>query len=196
MLDTVNLHPPTVLKELEEATRAIGFTMGSDHLTGSLLRTLAATKPGGQLLELGTGTGFSATWMLDGMDEQSTLISVDVNEQVTAIPRRYLGHDPRITFTTMDGRVFIDSMLAQGTRFDLIFADMPPGKFHHVDETLQLLKPGGLYIIDDLLLLTSWEEAHVMRIHKLLAMLEARQDLRITKLNWSSGLLIAVRVRG
>jgi predicted O-methyltransferase YrrM len=127
------------------------------------------------------------------MDAQSTLISVDVNEQVTAIPRRYLGHDPRITFTTMDGRAFIESMLAQGTRFDLIFADMPPGKFHHVDETLQLLKLGGLYIIDDLLLLTSWEEAHVMRIHKLLAMLEARQDLRITKLNWSSGLLIAVR---
>jgi predicted O-methyltransferase YrrM len=193
MLDTINLHPPTVLKDLEEATKTIGFTMGSAHLTGSLLRTLAATKPGGQLLELGTGTGFSAAWMLDGMDSQSTLVSVDTNEQVTAIPRRYLDHDPRITFTTMDGRAFIDSMLQQGIRFDLIFADMPPGKFHHVDETLQLLKPGGLYIIDDLLLLTSWEEAYVMQVYKLLSMLEARQDLRITKLNWSSGLLVAVR---
>src|ERR1700687_3375134 len=193
MLDTVNLHPPAVLKDLEEATQAIGFTMGSDHLTGSLLRTLAATKPGGQLLELGTGTGFSAAWMLDGMDEQTTLVSVDVNEQVTAIPRRYLDHDPRITFTTMDGRAFIDSMLAQGTRFDLIFADMPPGKFHHVDETLQLLKPGGLYVIDDLLLLTSWSESHVTQVYRLLAMLEARNDLRITKLNWSSGLLVAAR---
>jgi predicted O-methyltransferase YrrM len=193
MLDTVNLYAPSILKDLEEATSSIGFTMGSDHLTGSLLRTLAATQPGGQLLELGTGTGFSAAWMLDGMDAQSTLVSVDVNEQVTAIPRRYLGHDPRITFTPMDGRAFIDSMIAQGTRFDLIFADMPPGKFHHVDETLQLLKPGGLYIIDDLLLLTSWEEAHVMHVYKLLAMLEARQDLRITKLNWSTGLLVAVR---
>ena len=193
MLDTENLHPPAVLKDLEEATSAIGFTMGSDHLTGSLLRTLAATKPGGQLLELGTGTGFSAAWMLDGMDEQSTLVSVDVNEQVAAIPRRYLGHDPRITFTTMDGKMFIDSMLQRGTCFDLIFADMPPGKFHHVDETLQLLKPGGLYVIDDLLMLTSWEEGHVTRVYRLLATLEARQDLRITKLNWSSGLLIAVR---
>jgi predicted O-methyltransferase YrrM len=193
MLDTVNLHPPTVLKDLEEATKAIGFTMGSDHRTGSLLRMLAATKPGGQLLELGTGTGFSASWMLDGMDSESRLISVDTNEQVTAIPRRYLGHDPRITFTTMDGTAFIDSMLQQGTRFDLIFADMPPGKFHQVDETLRLLKPGGLYIIDDLLLLTSWEEAHVTQVYKLLAMLEARQDLRITKLNWSSGLLVAAR---
>jgi len=181
------------LKELEEATKDIGFTMGSDHLTGSLSRTLAATKPGGQLLELGTGTGFSAAWMLDGMDAHATLVSVDSNEQTTAIPRRYLGNDPRITFTIMDGTAFIDSTLAQGTRFDLIFADMPPGKFHHLDETLQLLKPGGLYVIDDLLMLTSWEEAHVTRVYRLLATLEVRQDLRITKLNWSTGLLIAVR---
>jgi predicted O-methyltransferase YrrM len=193
MLDTVNLHTPALLRDLEEATSAIGFTMGSDHLTGSLLRTLAASKPGGQLLELGTGTGFSAAWMLDGMDAHATLVSVDSNEQTTAIPRRYLGHDSRITFIAMDGAAFIDSTLARGTRFDLIFADAPPGKFQHLDETLQLLKPGGLYIIDDLLMLTSWEEAHVMRVYRLLATLEARQDLRITKLNWSTGLLIAVR---
>ena len=193
MLDTVHLHPPTALKDLEEATSAIGFTMGSDHLTGSLLRTLAATKPGGQLLELGTGTGFSAAWMLDGMDAQATLISVDSNEQHTAIPRRYLGHDSRITFTTMDGTAFIDSALVQGRRFDLIFADAPPGKFSHLDETLQLLKPGGMYVIDDLLMLTSWEEGHVTQVHRLVATLETRQDLRITKLNWSTGLLIAVR---
>ena len=193
MLDTVNLKLPPILKDLEEATNAIGFTMGSDHLTGSLLRTLAASKPGGQLLELGTGTGFSAAWMLDGMDARATLVSVDSNEQHTTIPRRYLGHDPRITFAAMDGTAFIDSALRQGTRFDLIFADMPPGKFHHLDETLQLLKSGGLYVIDDLLMLTSWEEEHVTRVYRLLATLEARDDLRITKLNWSTGLLIAVR---
>ena len=193
MLDTVELHPPAVLQALEAETTAIGFTLGSDYLTGSLLRTLAASKPGGHLLELGTGTGFSAAWMLDGMDTQATLVSVDVNEQHTAIPRHFLGHDPRITFTTMDGVKFINSALSQGTRFDLIFADMPPGKFSHLDETLQLLKPGGLYVIDDLLMLTSWEEAHVTRVYKLLATLESRQDLRITKLNWSTGLLVGVR---
>ena len=195
MLDTVNLHPPAVLKDIEEATRSIGFTMGSDHLTGSLLRTLAATKPSGMLLDLGTGTGFSSAWLLDGMDAQSRLITVDMNEEVTNIARRFLGHDPRITFTTMDGIAFIDSMLEQGTGFDLIFADMQPGKFRRLDETLRLLKPGGLYVVDDLLFLTSWEEAHVTRVYKLLATLEARDDLRITKLNWSTGLLIAAKVR-
>lgn len=194
MLDTVNLHPPSVLKDLEEATRSIKFTMGSDLQTGSLLRTLAATKPSGMLLDLGTGTGFSSAWLLDGMDAQSGLITVDRNEKVAGIARRFLGHDPRITFTTMDGIAFIDSMLEQGTRFDLIFADMQPGKFQRLEETLRLLKPGGLYVVDDLLLHTSWEEEHVTRVYKLLTTLEGRDDLRITKLNWSTGILIAAKV--
>lgn len=194
MLDTVNLNPPSRLKHIEEATKAIGFTMGSNHLTGSLLRTLATAKPSGMLLELGTGTGLSAAWLLDGMDAQSRLITVDNNENNTAIARQFLGQDPRVTFNTMDGATFVTSMQGQGSDFDLIFADMPPGKFQYLDETLQLLKPGGLYFIDDMLLLTSWEEAHVSRVYRLISTLEHREDLRITKLNWSTGIIIAAKL--
>ena len=193
MLDTVNLNPPSVLKDIEEATQAFGFTMGSDMLTGSLLRTLAATKPSGTFLELGTGTGLSAAWLLDGMDAQSRLMTVDSNENHSAIAKKYLGSDTRVTFYTMDGAVFIESMRKQGTKFDLIFADMPPGKFWHLDETLQLLKAGGLYVIDDMLLLSSWEEAHVTRVYRLISTLEHREDLCITKLNWSSGIIVAAK---
>ena len=167
MLDTVNINPPAVLKDIEEATKNIGFTMGSDLQTGSLLRTLAAAKPSGSFLELGTGTGLSAAWLLDGMDAQSRLTSVDKNEDVTVIARRFLGHDSRVTFVTMDGVAFIDSMRGQGKSFDFIFADMQPGKFQHLDETLALLAPGGLYVIDDLLMLSSWEEAHVTSVYRL-----------------------------
>jgi predicted O-methyltransferase YrrM len=194
MLDSVNLNPPSVLKDIEEATRAIGFTMGSDLLTGSLLRMLAASKPSGIFLNLGTGTGLSAAWILDGMDAQSILMTVDIDENVAAIARRFLGQDPRVTFYAEDGATFIASMNKQGRTFDLIFADMPPGKFQYLDETLQLLKPGGLYVIDDLLLLTSWEEAHVSRVYRLISTLERREDLRIAKLNWSTGIIIAAKV--
>ena len=194
MLDTINLNPPAVLKNIEEATKSIGFTMGSDQQTGSLLRTLAASKPSGSFLELGTGTGLSAAWLLDGMDAQSRLTTVDKNENHTAIARRFLGHDSRITFITMDGIAFIDSMKAQGKTFDFIFADMQPGKFEYLDETLELLAPGGLYIIDDLLMLSSWGETHVSKVYHLISTLEKREDLRITKLNWSVGMIIAAKV--
>lgn len=48
---------PGLLDPIRRDTEAIGFTLASDPKTGSLLRTLAALKPGGQFLELGTGTG-------------------------------------------------------------------------------------------------------------------------------------------
>ena len=191
MLDTVHLNPPTVLSALQEATKAIGFTMESDPLTGLLLRMLATAKPAGMFLELGTGTGIGTAWIVEGMDSASKLITVDSNESVTAIAKRYLGNDSRITFCTMDGAAFIESQ--QPGSFDFIFADMHPGKFRLLDETLRLLKPGGLYIIDDLLLQTSWEEAHAVRVYRLVSTLEQRADLHITKFNWSTGIIVAAK---
>ena len=124
LMGDMQLNPPSTVKDIEEATASIGFTMGSDHLTGSLLRTLAASKPGGALLELGTGTGLATAWILDGMDALSHLITVDREERHTSIARRFLGNDPRVTFRVMDGMDFIISMREQGNTFDFIFADM------------------------------------------------------------------------
>jgi len=39
--------------------------MPSDVMVGALLRLLAAAKPGGRMLELGTGTGLATAWVLD-----------------------------------------------------------------------------------------------------------------------------------
>jgi len=195
MLDTNDLNPPTVLKDIQEATASIGFTMGSDLLTGSLLRTLAATKPAGTLLELGTGSGLGTAWILDGMDAQSRLITVDRNEHTSAAARRLLKSDARVHFMTADGVKYIASTRESGKTFDLIFADMQPGKFEYLDETLEMLSAGGIYIVDDLLPLSSWEEGHAARVVNLIRALEQKQDLRITKLNWSTGLLIAIKTR-
>lgn len=193
MLDTVQLNPPAMIPKIEEATRAIGFTMGSDLLTGSMLRTLVTTKPSGSILELGTGTGLATVWLLDGMDAQSSLVTVDRNENNVAIARKFLGHDSRVTFQIEDGSAFIQTSCNKGKTFDLIFADMPPGKYQLLEETLRLLKIGGLYVIDDMLLQTSWDEEHVSKVYRLIAALERRKDMHITKLNWSSGIILAVK---
>jgi predicted O-methyltransferase YrrM len=68
MTENWKLHFPEQLSEIRRATEAAGFRMASDELTGSLLRGLAASKPKGALLELGTGTGMGTSWLLSGMD--------------------------------------------------------------------------------------------------------------------------------
>ena len=165
--------------------------MASEPQTGSLLRTLAATKPAGAFLELGTGTGLCTAWILDGMDRQSTLTTVDNDDTVLAIAKRHLGGDPRVTFCLSEGAEFLETL--RGQMFDFIFADTWPGKYHELDETLALLKPGGLYVIDDMLPQANWPAGHDVKAAALIAILEQRADLTITKLNWASGLIVATK---
>jgi len=189
--DSEILSPPAALSVIERETEALKFPMGSEAKTGSLLRTLAATKPGGAFLELGTGTGIGTAWILAGMDQHARLTSIDNDATVMAVARRHLGHDPRVTFHTVDGAQFLATLCGQ--QFDFIFADTWPGKYDHLDEALSLLKPGGLYSIDDLLPQPSWPDGHAAKVTALIADLHHRADLLLTTLSWSSGLIVATK---
>ena len=59
MNDQKNLKIPSAVERILSETTKIGFQMVSEPLLGSLLKTLAASKPAGNFLELGTGTGVS-----------------------------------------------------------------------------------------------------------------------------------------
>jgi len=184
-------HIPAALDAIRRDTDAIGFTMASEPQTGSLLRTLAASKPAGRFLELGTGTGVGTAWLLAGMDAASRLDSVDRDAAVSAVARRHLGRDPRVTFHVSDGAEFLTRMAPQ--RFDFMYADTWPGKFTHLDLALSLLRPGGIYFVDDLLPQTAWPKDHAPKVPILIAQLEGRDDFVAAKLAWASGLMIVVR---
>jgi predicted O-methyltransferase YrrM len=186
-------NPPAQWSAIQQATAAHGFGMPSEALTGALLRTLAASKPGGRLLELGTGTGLATAWLLAGMDATATLISVDNDVDVQAIAQAHLGHDPRLRFVHQPGESFIEKAVAEKARYDLIFADTWPGKYWLLDETLGLLAPGGFYVIDDMLPQPNWPADHPPKVAALIADLEARRGVAVTKLGWASGLMIVTR---
>ena len=184
---------PRVLDAIWADSERIGFTMPSEVKTGSMLRTLAATKPGGKFLEIGTGTGIGTAWLLSGMDATSHLDTVDNDAAVSEVARRHLGRDPRVTFHVVDGEAFL-AKSAQ-LQFDLIYADAWVGKFAQLDSALSLLRVGGIYLIDDLLPQTNWPEGHAPGVAELIAELERRGEFVSTKLAWASGLMLVVRTR-
>ena len=190
MNDSVIPRQPTRIADILGATQASGFTMVSEPKVGSLLSALAASKPGGRLLELGTGTGHGTAWLLAGMDATSTIETVDTDPAVVAIAQRYLGTDPRVTFHVMDGAEFLTR---SSSRFDVIYADAWPGKFSHLDEALALLAPGGIYVIDDLLPQPNWPDGHAPKVPLLIEDLERREGFVTVKLAWASGLMLVVR---
>ena len=130
MDDNLNMNPPAALQDVLTVTQTMGFGLSSDMLTGSLLRTLAASKPAGQFLELGTGTGAGACWLLDGMDAASRLHTVDIDQTNVAVAKQHLGHDKRVTFYLEDAGAALQRMRSYGMKFDLIFADAMPGQIH------------------------------------------------------------------
>ncbi len=189
-----NLRVPSVINKILSETAAIGFQMASEPMAGSLLRTLAASKPSGNFLEIGTGTGVSTAWLLDGMDKDSHFISVENDLKVVSIAQKYLGQDQRLMLCIEDAEVFIEALATSSQKFDLIFADAWAGKYTHLEEILCILKPGGFYVIDDMLPQSNWLEGHELKVASLVADLDNRSDLTITKLNWASGIIVATKL--
>lgn len=191
MTDEINQAIPGSYFAIKKATDEMGFTMASDVLTCALLRTLAASKPSGRFLELGTGTGLSTSWILDGMDSNSTLVSFDNDETLLAIAQTFLGHDKRLNLVYADGEDWVRKN--KGQKFDYIFADTWHGKYLLLNEVLDMLNQGGFYIVDDMLTQPNWPEGHQEKAIKLVEALESRSDLTLTKQNWSTGIIIAVK---
>jgi predicted O-methyltransferase YrrM len=123
------------------------------------------------------------------MDSTATLLTVDSEPRYVEVAKRHMGNDPRVTFHVDSGDAFLRNL--RGSSFDLIFADTWPGKFDHLPDAINLLRIGGLYLIDDLLPQANWPAGHAPRVPALVSELERDPRLVSSKLSWSSGLLVA-----
>jgi predicted O-methyltransferase YrrM len=193
MRDDIFTDIPVQYESISAATKKLSFNMASDLYTGSLLKTLVASKPAGRILELGTGGGLATSWILEGMDQQSRLVTVENNDVLLDIAKKQLP-DNRIEFVLADGYEWLQHYA--GEKFDLIFADAMPGKYDLFEETLALVKEGGFYIIDDMLPQPNWPVGHAERVGAFIDELETRKDITLTKLNWSTGIIIVTKLSG
>ena len=191
MNDLDYIQPPDLAPAIAAHTEVLSFPMQSESRTGALLRTLAASKPGGRFLELGTGTGMGTAWLLDGMDKSSKLTSVDTNLQWQAAAKDVLGHDTRLRLVLEDAADFLRRQPAHS--YDLVFADAIRGKYEALEEALAVVKPGGFYIIDDMLPQPSWPEGLAERIPVLLECLAGDKRFQLVPMAWASGVVVLVR---
>jgi len=193
MLDDEQIIVPKYYAQLLEASAKLQFSMPSDLKTGSLLRTLVASKPSGHFLDIGTGTGLSLAWIAEGADESSRIISIDINADFQQVAIDTFSDDLRISIDTADGNEWLT--FYDGEQFDLIFADAMPGKFEVLDQTLELIKVGGFYLIDDLLPQPNWPEGHSSKVDALVETLKKRSNFVQTTFNWSTGLMLFTKIK-
>ena len=125
------------------------------------------------------------------MDKRSTLTSVDNDPEAQSIALKYLSHDPRIKIVCEDGGTWLQNNESQ--HYDFIFADAWPGKFSHLELSLNMLSIGGIYIIDDLLPQDNWPEGHAPRVQILMQEIESNLNLTSTCMAWASGLMLVTK---
>jgi predicted O-methyltransferase YrrM len=181
---------PATLETLVAEAAKHGFDESCAQGTGVLLRLLAASKPKGRLLNLGTGFGVSCAWLLDGMGEGGELWTVDIDETGSAIAKAHL--DKRLRVVIEDAATFLEGANALGQSFDLVFADAMPGKYEDLDLALSLVARGGFYVVDDLSPVTGWKEGAPLA-RKLVDRIETDPRFISLELDWSTGHLVAVR---
>lgn len=137
-----HLAVPPLVAQARAAARDAGFTDACTEETGRLLRTLAATRPAGRLLELGTGLGVGAAWLQAGMTGGARLLTVEHDPQRAEAATQVFSGCEAVQVQASD---WADA-LKHGP-FDLIFNDCGPAKDPaQLDRLVDALNPGGLLV--------------------------------------------------
>jgi predicted O-methyltransferase YrrM len=184
---------PVDIPEISRKAQAIAdrgqWRLSSEPRTGALLRTLAASKPGGNILEVGGGVGVGSGWLLAGMDDEARLTVLEIHVKISGICRTLLAEDPRAHVVTTDATDWLETY--SGPPFDLIFVDTTKAKFDRRDLLYAHLARGALLIADDLLPNDTWTPEHAPRVDRLRTDILTEDGLVPTLVDWASGLVIA-----
>jgi caffeoyl-CoA O-methyltransferase len=124
---------------------------------GQFMRLLVQLLGAKKTLEVGVFTGYSSLSVALELPADGKIIACDVSEEFTAIARRYwqqAGVADKIDLRLAPGVVTLDALLADGQAgtFDFAFIDADKENYNnYYERALQLVRPGGLIAIDNVL---------------------------------------------
>jgi predicted O-methyltransferase YrrM len=145
-------------EETEATTDAPQMSVGA--LEGAFLRFLVAMKQPRLVLEIGVFTGWSSIEMARALPSGGRIVACDVNEETTAIARRYaeeVGVADRIDYRVGDAR---ETIAALDGPLDLVFIDAwKPDYVDHYELVLPKLADDGVILADNTLSVLTGNEA-------------------------------------
>ena len=153
-----SLREPEILRQLREETARHPMSMmqiapEQGQFMALLMQLMGATKT----LEVGVFTGYSSLAVALALPPDGKIIACDVSEEYTAIARRYweaAGVADKIDLRIAPALNTLDQLLAEGHTgtFDFAFIDADKANYQeYYERSLQLIRPGGLIAIDNVL---------------------------------------------
>ena len=145
-----------VQRDLIAETEALGgiSMMQIAPEQGAFMTLLTRLIGARHVIEVGTFTGYSAISIARGLPEDGTLLCCDVNEEWTAIARKYwerAGVDDKIELRIAPAIETLRSLPAE-EQFDLAFIDADkPNYPSYYEEVLARLRRNGVILVDNTL---------------------------------------------
>ena len=155
---THGLREPEILQQLRMATEKEELSvMRSAPEQGQFLALLLRLMGAKRVLEIGTYTGYATLWMALALPEDGKIISCDVSEQWTAVARRFWAAanvEQQIDLRLQPAMETLQALLDESAdcSFDFAFIDADKINYpEYFEACLQLLRPGGLIVVDNVL---------------------------------------------
>ena len=147
---------PILLQELSREThvKVIQPRMITGHFQGRFLSLLSKILAPEKILEIGTYTGYSALCLAEGLIENGTLETIEVNPELAAIQKKYFDKSDYSTqIKTYIGDA-LDIIPTLEGPFDLVFIDAEKKQYDAYFEAVIKKSKSGTVILSDNVLWT------------------------------------------
>jgi len=201
-LQTVRPGSDPILADME-AYAAEHHVPIADPETAALVAMLARAAGGRAVLEVGLAIGYTALRVARSLTDGGRVTSLESDPKMIAVAREFLVRDiagARVEIVAGDAG---ETMAAQRGPFDLIYVDADKvGYAWYVELALDRLGPGGLVVIDNLLMDGAvasaegdghWSQASVDAARELNSRLAAEEGLSFVLLPVGDGVGVVQR---
>ncbi|WDO13294.1 O-methyltransferase [Flavobacterium sp. WW92] len=145
---------PALLAALHRETyqKIMQPRMLSGHFQGRVLSMLSKLIRPVTILEIGTYTGYATLCLAEGMQENGSIDTIDINEELSSIQKKYFDLSPwkdQISQHLGDALEIIPTL---GKSYDLVFIDADKDNYlRYFDMILPLMNKGGIILSDNVL---------------------------------------------
>lgn len=145
---------PQLLQKLNHETweKVLNPRMLSGHVQGRVLSMLSHMIHPKNILEIGTFTGYSAICLAEGLSENGTIDTIDINEELETLARSYFKKaeiEHHVNYRIGNAIEIIPTL---NKVYDLVFIDADKENYAlYYDLVFDKLNSGGYIIVDNVL---------------------------------------------
>jgi len=145
---------PALLAALNKETyqKILLPRMLSGHFQGRVLSMLSKLIRPKSILEIGTYTGYATLCLCEGLQENGTVHTIDINEELVDFQRKYFDKSDwgnQITQHLGDAMKIIPNL---NTKFDLVFIDADKENYiAYFNMIVPMMEKGGIILSDNVL---------------------------------------------